>query len=88
MSVAGAVMRTVTEPGPVMAQGAARQAAATTEIGQVVHLMPKTLISTTVKAVGAERTAGRAEVAAAVVQVASQAGADLRTNPRVNSDYR
>ena len=88
MSVAGAVMRTVTEPGPVMVRGAARQVAATKEIGQVVYQMLKTLISTTVKAVGAERPARRAEVAAVVVQVAGQAGADLRTNPRVNSDYR
>ena len=87
MSVAGAVMRTVTEPGPVMVRGAARQVAATKEIGQVVYQMLKTLIFTTVKAVGAERPARRAE-AAAVVQVAGQAGADLRTNLRVNSDYR
>ena len=87
MSVAGAVMRTVADPGPVMAQAAVRQAAATTEIGQVVCPMLKTLISTTVKAVGADRTARRAE-AAAVVLVAGQAGADLRTNPRVNNDYR
>ncbi|MGA2940256.1 MAG: hypothetical protein ABSF52_24635, partial [Syntrophobacteraceae bacterium] len=38
----------------------------------------ETLISTTLKAVGAGRTAGRAE-AAAMVQAAGQAGADLRT---------
>ena len=88
MSVAGAVMRAVAEPGPVMAQGAARQAAVTIEIGRWVYFMPKTSISTTVKAVGAERTAGRAEVAAVVVQVVGQAGADLLTNPRVNRDYR
>ena len=37
---------------------------------------------------GRSGTHGRRAAAAAMVQAAGQAGADVRTNPRVNNDYR